>query len=103
MLLMDLVCASADPIKKIVATIAAIQRVRTIKLGSPRTGFEIRDREISGPWLMELTNRMEMGSCNMGYGLLRLIARNLLFQSFRILATHGPGKDGVHCSFMGYK
>jgi len=69
---MDLVGGSADAIKKIAATIASTKSVRTIKLGSPRAGFEIRDRGISKPWLMELTNRIERGSCNMDDGLLGL-------------------------------
>lgn len=52
---------------------------------------------------MELTNRTEMGSCNMGSGLLRLIARNLLFPPFRIHATHEPEKEGGSLQLLGQK
>jgi len=68
---MGSVCALADPIKKIAATIASTKSVHTIKPGSPRIGFEIRDREISGQWLMDLTIRIETGSSNMVSGLSR--------------------------------
>lgn len=82
-LLMDFGCVSADPIEKMIDTIAATSNVHTIKLGSPRAGFEVRCRKISGRSQMEFTNRFEMGSGSMCFGLLRLIARNLLMSGVR--------------------